>query len=172
MSGAIALEWGPEIIALLLPHREPIVLVDRLISYTAHPRPTLEASLSIDGSEPVLRGHFPTRPIWPGAYLMEGLAQSAGLLLGLRAIHESLGPEGLRAPPPSDPLDPVVMPIGLLARARIDMFEPVAPPARLHYLVRFMGEFGPLSRIDGEVAVEGRRVAAGSVSVTLGLPDA
>jgi 3-hydroxyacyl-[acyl-carrier-protein] dehydratase len=167
VSGAIELEWGPEVIASLLPHREPIVLVDRILRYHAHPRPALEACLSIRGDEPVLRGHFPNRPIWPGAYLMEGLAQTAGLLLALRGIHDSIGPAGLRAAPPSSN-SPIA--IGLLARARIDMVEPVIPPARLHYHVRFMGEFGPLARIDGEVEVEGRRVAAGSVSVTLGLP--
>lgn len=168
MSGAIELDWGPDVIASLLPHREPIVLVDRLLRYHAHPRPALDASLAIDGDEPVLRGHFPSRPIWPGAYLMEGLAQSAGLLLGLRALHDALGPAALSAPPTSDSISPQ---IGLLARARIDMFEPVGPPAVLHYHVRFMGEFGPLWRIDGEVEVEGRRVAAGSVSVTLGQRD-
>jgi 3-hydroxyacyl-[acyl-carrier-protein] dehydratase len=170
VSNPITLELGPDVIAALLPHREPIVLVDRLVRYHHHPRPTLEARLSIHGDEPVLRGHFPSRPIWPGAYLMEGIAQCAGLLLNLRVIHELLGPDGLGGSLSSSSLAPPL--IGLLARARIDMQEPVVPPAQLHYRVEFMGEFGPLARIDGEVEVEGRRVASGSVSVTLGLPEA
>jgi 3-hydroxyacyl-[acyl-carrier-protein] dehydratase len=166
VSDAITLELGPEMIATMLPHREPILLVDKLHRYVPSPRATLEASLQIRGDEPVLRGHFPGRPIWPGAYLMEGVAQCAGLLLNLRAIHEQLGREGLTSI--GAPTQPV---IGLLARARIDMHEPVLPPATLHYCVRYMGEFGPLARIDGEVVVAGRRVASGSVSVTSGLPD-
>jgi 3-hydroxyacyl-[acyl-carrier-protein] dehydratase len=181
VSDAITLDFGPEIIAALLPHREPIILVDHVLRYVPHPRATLEASLTIRGDEPVLRGHFPGRPIWPGAYLMEGVAQCAGLLLNLRAMHQQLGGAGLggesdfggRGPEKTlaslrgSVMQPV---IGLLARARIDMFEPVVPPATLRYCVRYMGEFGPLARIDGEVEVDGRRVAAGSVSVTLGLP--
>jgi 3-hydroxyacyl-[acyl-carrier-protein] dehydratase len=167
VSDAITLDFGPEIIAALLPHREPIILVDHVLRYVPHPRATLEASLNVRGDEPVLRGHFPDRPIWPGAYLMEGIAQCAGLLLNLRARYEQLGREGL-ASPNGAAMQPV---IGLLARARIDMFEPVVPPAMLRYCVRYMGEFGPLARIDGEVEVAGRRVAAGSVSVTLGLPQ-
>jgi 3-hydroxyacyl-[acyl-carrier-protein] dehydratase len=168
VSDPITLELGPEVIAALLPHREPIVLVDRLLRYHPCARPTLEAGLSICGDEPVLRGHFPNRPIWPGAYLMEGIAQCAGLLLNLRAIHALLGSEALSGALSSD--SPTAPLIGLLARARIDMLEPVVPPAQLHYRVVFMGEFGPLARIDGEVEVAGRRVASGSVSVTLGLP--
>lgn len=74
---------GPEVIELLLPHRPPFLLIDRLRVYEPG---RLEAYKLVSANEPVFAGHFPGWALWPGAYTLEGLAQTAGLLLALDAL--------------------------------------------------------------------------------------
>jgi 3-hydroxyacyl-[acyl-carrier-protein] dehydratase len=62
----------------LLPHRYPLLLVDRII----------EANADLSGigiknvtfNEPHFQGHFPENPVMPGVLLIEGMAQTAGAL--------------------------------------------------------------------------------------------
>jgi 3-hydroxyacyl-[acyl-carrier-protein] dehydratase len=165
---AISLAWGPAQIERLLPHREPMLLVDRLDRFVPGPRPRLRAGLSIDGSEPVLRAHFPGQPIWPGAYLLEGLAQAAGLLLGLDWMFATQGAEGIRSfagASASDTQAPVLS--GLLARAEVSFLGPVQPPAALVYELRRRGGADQIQRVDGRVEVDGETVAEGSLVIAL-----
>ncbi|MFV8756124.1 3-hydroxyacyl-ACP dehydratase FabZ family protein [Nannocystaceae bacterium ST9] len=148
----------------LIPHRPPLRLVDRIDGFAPGRSPRLRAWLEIDGREPVFAGHFPGAPIWPGAYLIEGVAQCAGLLLALQSIHASTGEAGLRSS--SEPGRPIAT--GLLARAALDFRAPVRPPASLRYEVQLLGSFGDLIKIDGHVTVEGKTVAEGSVVVVPG----
>lgn len=62
----------------ILPHREPILLVDEVIEKGED---YIVAKKHVSLEEPVLTGHFPGYPIYPGVYILEGLAQSAGVLL-------------------------------------------------------------------------------------------
>ena len=64
-----------------LPHREPFIFVDRVLSYT--PYDAIVATKNISSSEPVLQGHFPGNPIFPGVLMVEGIAQAAGVLAHL-----------------------------------------------------------------------------------------
>jgi 3-hydroxyacyl-[acyl-carrier-protein] dehydratase len=62
----------------LLPHRYPMLLVDRIIEARGD-----EFGIGIKNvtvNEPHFQGHFPTRPIMPGVLLIEGMAQTAGAL--------------------------------------------------------------------------------------------
>jgi 3-hydroxyacyl-[acyl-carrier-protein] dehydratase len=164
----ISLAWGPEQIERLLPHRDPLRLVDRIDRFVPGPRPRLRAGLSIDGTEPVFHAHVPGRPIWPGVYLLEGLAQAAGWLLGLERRFASHGAAGLpafaeRCSPDLDVPDIA----GLLARADIAFLRPVEPPAELVYELRRRGGAEQIERIDGRVEVDGQAVAEGSLVIAL-----
>jgi 3-hydroxyacyl-[acyl-carrier-protein] dehydratase len=160
----LKLELHAAAIERLIPHRAPMRLVDRVDGFAPGRSPRLRAWLEIDGSESVFAGHFPGAPIWPGAYLIEGLAQCAGLLLGLQSIHAQAGEAGLSSPMQAG--HPIAT--GLLARASVDFRQPVRPPARLRYEVQRVGTFGALIKIDGHVAVEGQTVAEGSLTVVPG----
>lgn len=75
---------GPEIrdiewILSVLPHRYPILLVDRVLEI--EPRKRIVAVKNVTIAEPVFQGHFPGRPVFPGVFLIEGMAQAGGLLL-------------------------------------------------------------------------------------------
>jgi 3-hydroxyacyl-[acyl-carrier-protein] dehydratase len=62
----------------LLPHRYPILLVDRVLSFEKDKR--IQALKNVSINEPFFQGHFPARPVMPGVLMLEALAQTAALL--------------------------------------------------------------------------------------------
>lgn len=70
-----------------LPHRFPMLLVDRVEELVVDERITAIKAVTIN--EPFFAGHFPGRPIMPGVLIVEALAQAAGIL-----AVESLGLAG------------------------------------------------------------------------------
>lgn len=72
-------KWDIEWILSVLPHRYPILLVDRVLEI--EPRKRIVAIKNVTINEPIFTGHFPGRPVFPGVLLIEGMAQAGGLLL-------------------------------------------------------------------------------------------
>ncbi|WP_425229684.1 3-hydroxyacyl-ACP dehydratase FabZ [Sphingomonas sp.] len=70
-----------------LPHRYPMLLVDRVEELIPDER--IVAIKAVSMNEPFFQGHFPGRPIMPGVLQVEALAQAAGVL-----AVESLGLAG------------------------------------------------------------------------------
>jgi 3-hydroxyacyl-[acyl-carrier-protein] dehydratase len=69
----------------LLPHRYPFVMVDRIIEINGD-----ESGIGIKNvtiNEPQFLGHFPENPVMPGVLLIEGMAQTAAVLV-LRQIEQ------------------------------------------------------------------------------------
>jgi 3-hydroxyacyl-[acyl-carrier-protein] dehydratase len=64
----------------ILPHRQPFLLVDRVLSYTLEPEITLTAIKNVTINEPFFLGHFPGNPIMPGVLIIEAMAQACGIL--------------------------------------------------------------------------------------------
>lgn len=62
----------------LLPHRYPMLLVDRIKEVV--PLKSIHCIKLVSGLDPYLQGHFPGLPIMPGVLAIEALAQAAGLL--------------------------------------------------------------------------------------------
>ena len=61
----------------LLPHRYPILLVDRVLSVD---KQRIKAIKNVSINEPQFLGHFPHRPVMPGVMILESMAQAATLL--------------------------------------------------------------------------------------------
>jgi 3-hydroxyacyl-[acyl-carrier-protein] dehydratase len=61
-----------------LPHRYPMLLVDRVVSLVADGQ--IHAVKAVSMNEGFFQGHFPGRPIMPGVLQIEALAQAAGIL--------------------------------------------------------------------------------------------
>ena len=80
---------GMDIVGVLerLPHRYPLLLVDRVAELVADER--IHAVKAVSFNEQFFQGHFPGRPIMPGVLQVEALAQAAGVL-----AVESLGLAG------------------------------------------------------------------------------
>ena len=68
--------FGRDRILELLPHRYPMLMVDRVLEIGEN---YVRAEKVISSNEPALQGHFPGRPIFPGVLIIEALAQAAGI---------------------------------------------------------------------------------------------
>jgi 3-hydroxyacyl-[acyl-carrier-protein] dehydratase len=89
--GAVTLETV-DIAEILktLPHRYPFLMVDRIINVRGD-----ESGIGIKNvtvNEPHFLGHFPGNPVFPGVLLIEGMAQTAGVLC-LRSLRASEKPQ-------------------------------------------------------------------------------
>jgi 3-hydroxyacyl-[acyl-carrier-protein] dehydratase len=62
-----------------LPHRYPMILVDRVESMDLEAK-TIVALKNVTMNEPFFEGHFPNYPVMPGVLILESMAQAAGLL--------------------------------------------------------------------------------------------
>ncbi|MDE3033182.1 MAG: 3-hydroxyacyl-ACP dehydratase FabZ [Acidobacteriota bacterium] len=102
----------------LLPHRYPILLVDRILDY--EPGQWIRGLRNISYSEQVFQGHFPNRPVFPGVYILEAMAQTGGCLL-LQDIEDRhrkviyfMGIDGAKFRKPVLPGDQLVMEVKVL----------------------------------------------------------
>ena len=73
----------------ILPHRFPFLLIDRVINIRDDFSGIGIKNVSVN--EPQFAGHFPGRPIFPGVLMMEGMAQTAGVI-GMRLTSEQQRP--------------------------------------------------------------------------------
>lgn len=90
---------GADVIALLIPVKHPMIMVDSVVEYSSAPL-SLVAGRYVSANEPAFVGHFPGLKLWPGVYTLEGLRQAclllnivsdlekAGLLKGLTELHK------------------------------------------------------------------------------------
>ena len=69
----------------ILPHRDPMLLIDTASELVAGERIT--ASFYVDPSREIFKGHFPGNPVLPGVYTVEASAQAAGLLLMAKPVY-------------------------------------------------------------------------------------
>lgn len=67
-----------EMVLKMLPHRYPFLMIDRVINIHGD-----ESGIGIKNvtiNEPQFQGHFPGNPVFPGVLMIEGMAQTAGIL--------------------------------------------------------------------------------------------
>ncbi|WP_082449362.1 3-hydroxyacyl-ACP dehydratase FabZ [Sphingomonas sp. Leaf231] len=124
-----------------LPHRYPMLLVDRVEDIV--PGRSIRAIKAVTINEGFFQGHFPGRPIMPGVLIVEALAQAAGVL-----AVESFGLAG------SGKL------VYFMAIEGAKFRKPVEPGVLLSLEVEFVqkrssvSKFAGVARIDGQVAAE------------------
>jgi 3-hydroxyacyl-[acyl-carrier-protein] dehydratase len=131
----------------LLPHRYPLLLVDRVDDF--RPREWLVGCKKISPEEPVLAGHFPGNPIYPGVYIIEGMAQASALLSF--KTYEADGTKYKNEV--------------LLASVEKSRFRKmVLPGSVLYYKVTFKRQRGAWVWCDTQAEVDGEIVAEASIS--------
>jgi 3-hydroxyacyl-[acyl-carrier-protein] dehydratase len=124
-----------------LPHRYPLLLVDRVEEII--PDRSIRAIKAVTINEQFFQGHFPGRPIMPGVLIVEALAQAAGVL-----AVESLGLAG------SGKL------VYFMSIDGVKFRKPVEPGILLSLEVEFVQKrsrvckFAGKALIDGELAAE------------------
>ncbi|HEX4693771.1 3-hydroxyacyl-ACP dehydratase FabZ [Sphingomonas sp.] len=141
---AVATDLGPldiKRVLAALPHRYPMLLVDRVESLI--PDRSITAIKAVSMNEEFFQGHFPGRPIMPGVLQVEALAQAAGVL-----AVESLGLAG------SGKL------VYFMSIDGVKFRKPVEPGVLLRLEVEFVQKrsrvckFAGKAMLDGEVATE------------------
>src|SRR3954469_323284 len=78
MTGATIEAAGVKEILEALPHRYPFLMVDRVIALNGD-----QSAIGIKNvtfNEPQFQGHFPGQPVFPGVLMIEGMAQTAGVI--------------------------------------------------------------------------------------------
>ncbi|MGL4325320.1 MAG: 3-hydroxyacyl-ACP dehydratase FabZ [Beijerinckiaceae bacterium] len=77
----------------VLPHRYPFLLVDRIVDMRGADYGV--GIKNVTANEPQFTGHFPSRPIFPGVFIVEGMAQAAGVLVTLGHYGEHARPKNV-----------------------------------------------------------------------------
>jgi 3-hydroxyacyl-[acyl-carrier-protein] dehydratase len=98
-----------------LPHRYPILLVDRVLELEKGKR--IKALKNVSINEQFFLGHFPHRPVMPGVLMLEALAQAAAILsfetLGVtpddKTVYYFGGIDGARFKRPVEPGDQLIL---------------------------------------------------------------
>ncbi|MEM9249164.1 MAG: 3-hydroxyacyl-ACP dehydratase FabZ [Pseudomonadota bacterium] len=74
-------EVGSDVIRAILPHRYPFLLVDKVRDII--PDVSATGIKCVTANEPQFTGHFPDDPIMPGVLIIEAMAQTCGVLMGV-----------------------------------------------------------------------------------------
>lgn len=69
------------LIQRILPHRYPFLLVDKVVEIDGYS--SAKGIKNVTMNEPHFQGHFPGAPIMPGVTIVEAMAQTAGVMLGV-----------------------------------------------------------------------------------------
>jgi 3-hydroxyacyl-[acyl-carrier-protein] dehydratase len=125
-----------------LPHRYPLLLVDRVLDWESGKSITAIKNVTIN--EEFFNGHFPHKPVMPGVLMIEALAQTAALLAFLtmgqkpdaNAVVYFVGIDGARFKRPVEPGDQIRMQVEILRQSR------------------GIWKFKALATVDGHTAVE------------------
>jgi 3-hydroxyacyl-[acyl-carrier-protein] dehydratase len=136
-------------IETLIPHRAPFLWIDRVEEL--EPGVRCVAVKFVDPANPVFAGHFPAKPILPGVFLIEAVAQTAGVMLGSATLDVSVKSNGA---------------VALLAAVtRFKFLKPVAPGQTLRVETKKLTEALQMAYISGTVWVDGEIVANGELAV-------
>jgi 3-hydroxyacyl-[acyl-carrier-protein] dehydratase len=131
--------WDVRWVMSVLPHRYPLLLVDRVLEM--EPGKRVVAIKNVTINEPFFAGHFPGRPVMPGVLLVEGMAQAGGLLL----LHDL--PDR----------DRKLLYFASIENARFR--RPVVPGDQLRYEIDVLRLRASYCKLQGRVTVDGELAA-------------
>jgi 3-hydroxyacyl-[acyl-carrier-protein] dehydratase len=135
----------------LLPHRYPLLLIDRIVDVDGDNSAIGIKNVTIN--EPHFQGHFPDQPVMPGVLIIEAMAQTAGAI----CIASTLRGTGGDSP-------------SLVYFMTIDnakFRKPVVPGDRLELHVRKLKQRGNIWRFACEGIVDGAKVAEAEISAMM-----
>jgi 3-hydroxyacyl-[acyl-carrier-protein] dehydratase len=131
-----------------LPHRYPMLLVDRIVEARADEYGVGIKNVSFN--EPQFQGHFPDRPIMPGVLLLEGMAQTAGALCVASRLAGA---------------KPSI--VYLMTIDKVKFRKPVVPGDQVHYHMTKIAKRRNMWWYRGEAKVDGALVCEAHLSAML-----
>jgi beta-hydroxyacyl-ACP dehydratase FabZ len=138
--------FGIQDILGTLPHRYPMLLVDRILE--VHGRERIVGLKNVTINEPFFQGHFPGHPIMPGVLIVEAMAQCGGMLL-MGAVEQ-----------------PETKVVYFMSIDGVKFRRPVVPGDQLRLELAMLQFRGTTCRmrgtafVDGQVAAEAEMMAA------------
>lgn len=131
-----------------LPHRYPFLFIDRIVNV----RSDLSAIgiKNVTANEPVFQGHFPERPVYPGVLLIEGMAQTAGVIGILTMLGDKKAPA-----------------VYFLTIDKCKFRKPVLPGDTVEFHMRMISRRKAMWWFHGDAKVNGAIVAEADVGAML-----
>jgi 3-hydroxyacyl-[acyl-carrier-protein] dehydratase len=134
----------------ILPHRYPMLLVDRIVELEAE---RIVGIKNVTANEPFFTGHFPDFPVMPGVLIVEAMAQTAGVLV-LKNIPDRASK------------------LVLLVSIEFAKFRrPVVPGDQLRMELLMMKRKASVAKMSGKATVDGVLVAEAVVMCKLADKD-
>ena len=125
----------------IMPHRYPMLLVDRIVEVTGNQRVVGIKNVTIN--EPFFQGHFPGHPIMPGVLIIEAMAQVGGMLLLAHFEGQNVD-------------DKVVY---FMSLDEVKFRRPVMPGDQIRFELEMLQFRGRTCRMKGMAYVDGQVVA-------------
>ena len=136
-------------IANLLPHREPMLLIDELTNIVHLKSAT--AIVNVKKNSFYLQGHFPGQPVMPGVLIVEAFGQAAAALTA----------HGI------DPKEYANKLVYLMGVDKARFRNPVLPDCELHLDIEAVRSHGRVWKYKGTATVDGKRMANAEWSATI-----
>ncbi|MCG8692228.1 MAG: 3-hydroxyacyl-ACP dehydratase FabZ [Minwuiales bacterium] len=137
-----------ERIMQMIPHRYPLLLVDKVVDIVADQSAVGIKNVTIN--EPQFQGHFPQQAVMPGVFIIESMAQTAAVL-----VVYTLGPES----------EGKLVYFMTVDNARFR--RPVVPGDVMHVQVSKVRNRGAIWKFRGEVMVDGKLAAEADFSAMI-----
>ncbi|VTS43072.1 (3R)-hydroxymyristoyl-ACP dehydratase [Streptococcus porcinus] len=129
-----------------LPHRYPMLLVDRVLDVTED---KIVALKNVTINEPFFEGHFPDYPVMPGVLIMEALAQAAGVLELSKTENKGK----------------LVFYAGM---DKVKFKKQVVPGDQLIMTATFLKRRGTIAVVESKAEVDGQLAASGILTFAIG----
>lgn len=128
-----------------IPHRYPFLLIDKVLDLV--PNEVITSIKNVTANEEFFQGHFPSQPVMPGVLIMEAMAQTAAVF----ARYSE--PELLKNKT-----------FYLVGADNFKWKKMVTPGDQLKIVMKSVKKRNPLWIMDGEVSVDGKVVASGTLT--------
>ena len=133
----------------LLPHREPMLLVDKLINIV--PSKSATAIVNVKKTSFFVQGHFPGQPVMPGVLIVEAFGQAAAAL----TAHSV------------DPKEVENKLVYLMSVEKARFRNPVFPDCELHLDIEAVRSHGRVWKYKGIAKVNGKKMADAEWAATI-----
>ena len=145
-------EIDKKVIESLLPHREPMLLIDKLINII--PLKSATAIMYVKKTGFYVQGHFPNQPVMPGVLIVEAFGQAAAALTA----------HGINPKEYENKL------VYLMSVDKARFRNPVIPDCELHLEIEAVRSHGRVWKYKGTAKVDGKRMADAEWSATIVFP--
>ena len=131
----------------ILPHRYPLLLVDRVLDIT--PGKNITAIKNVTRNEPFFNGHFPNQPVMPGVLIVEAMAQAGGILM----LYEL-----------ENPSEKLIYFTGI---DKVKFRRPVTPGDQLRFEIELTKVFKTTCKMKGKAYVDDKVVATAEMTAVI-----